>query len=116
MRIGIPRELKDGERRVGMVPAGVRALVEAGHAVIVERDAGFASGFADAEYREAGAELVDVRKRSGMCALIVKVKEVQRVEYRAAAARHDGLWLCATESRSCAARGRARVGRTHHRL
>ncbi|MGH8800740.1 MAG: alanine dehydrogenase, partial [Casimicrobiaceae bacterium] len=55
MRIGVPRETKDGERRVGMTPAGVRQLVHAGHDVAIERDAGRASGFADAEYTEAGA-------------------------------------------------------------
>ena len=81
MRIGIPREIKDGERRVGMVPAGVRTLLDAGHAVIVEREAGLASGFADAEYRKAGAQLVDDADEIWHCALIVKVKEVQRVEY-----------------------------------
>ena len=81
MQIGIPREIKDGERRVGAVPAGVRALVQAGHAVFVECDAGLASGFADAEYREAGARIVDSSDAVWQCPLIVKVKEVQRAEY-----------------------------------
>jgi alanine dehydrogenase len=81
MRIGIPREIKDGERRVGAVPAGVRSLVEAGHAVVVERDAGLASGFPDAEYEDAGADVVDSPEAVWQGALIVKVKEVQRSEY-----------------------------------
>ena len=81
MRIGIPRELKDGERRVGMVPAGAAALVRAGHTVTVEQGAGLASGFADAEYREAGAKLEATAEAIWQCPLIVKVKEVQRVEF-----------------------------------
>ena len=81
MRIGIPRETKDGERRVGIVPDGARALVQAGHAVIVERDAGVASGFADAEYVAAGARIVAEAGEVWQCPLIVKVKEVQRAEY-----------------------------------
>jgi alanine dehydrogenase len=80
MRIGTPRERKDGERRVGIVPDGVRALVRAGHAVVIERDAGRASGFSDAEYREAGATLTDAAAEIWQCPLIVKVKEVQRTE------------------------------------
>ena len=116
MRIGIPREIKDGERRVGMVPAGVRTLRDAGHAVIVEREAGVASGFADEEYRPGRRPIVDDADEIWHCALIVKVKEVQRVGVRTAAARADGLRLCATESRSCAAsRAAARVWRANHR-
>jgi alanine dehydrogenase len=80
MRIGIPRELKDGERRVGAVPDGVRALVQAGHAVVVEKDAGAGSGLPDAAYREAGATIGDA-DAVWQCMLIVKVKEVQADEY-----------------------------------
>ena len=81
MRIGIPRETKDGERRVGIVPDGARALVQAGHAVVVERDAGAASGFADAEYVAAGARIAADAAEIWQCPLVVKVKEVQRAEY-----------------------------------
>jgi alanine dehydrogenase len=81
MRIGIPRELKDGERRVALVPGGVRTLVEAGHRVVVERDAGLASGYTDAEYREAGADTGATAEAAWTCELVVKVKEVQRAEF-----------------------------------
>jgi alanine dehydrogenase len=81
MRIGVPREIKDGERRVGLVPAAVRALVDAGHEIVVERDAGCASGFDDALYVAAGASIVDEPSAIWQCPLIVKVKEVQRAEY-----------------------------------
>jgi alanine dehydrogenase len=80
MRIGVPRETKDGERRVGIVPDGVRALVAAGHEAIVQADAGAASGFADDAYRAAGAVIVDDAAETWRCPLIVKVKEIQRAE------------------------------------
>jgi len=80
MRIGIPRETKDGERRVGAVPDGVRELIAAGHSVVVEAAAGAASGFDDAGYRTAGAEIADAAS-VWCCPLIVKVKEIQRDEY-----------------------------------
>jgi alanine dehydrogenase len=81
MQIGIPRETKDGERRVALVPDGVRELVAAGHSVVVEEGAGAASGFADDAYRGAGATIVDDPGMVWRCPLIVKVKEVQRGEY-----------------------------------
>jgi len=74
--IGVPKELKDHETRVGVTPAGVRSLTEAGHTVLVEVNAGALSSFTDAEYKAAGAEMVsaaaDVWARAEM---IVKVKE-----------------------------------------
>ena len=81
MRIGVPREIKDGERRVAIVPPGVRALVAAGHSVVVEADAGTASGFGNAAYRDAGAEIAFAADAAWQCPLIVKVKEVQRDEW-----------------------------------
>lgn len=81
MRIGVPRETKDGERRVALVPDGVRALCGGGHAVVVERGAGAAVGFADAAYAEAGATLVDAPDAVWSCEVIVKVKELQPAEY-----------------------------------
>jgi alanine dehydrogenase len=80
MRIGVPRERKDQEYRVGMVPDGARALVARGHAVLVERGAGEGSGFPDAEYAAAGARLVDVAEVWGEAELVVKVKEPQPEE------------------------------------
>ena len=82
MRVGVPREVKDHEYRVGLIPASVHALVEDGHEVLVERGAGEGSGILDEEYEAAGASLVeaadDVWARSEM---IVKVKEPVAVEF-----------------------------------
>ncbi|HEX9439933.1 MAG TPA: hypothetical protein VF909_09635, partial [Roseiflexaceae bacterium] len=79
MHIGIPREIRDGEARVGMTPVGVRQLVDMGHQVFVERAAGQRSGFADAEYTEAGAEMVyspeEVYWRSDMVIKVVRPTE-----------------------------------------
>jgi len=78
MRIGLPTESKDGEFRVALTPAGVRQLVRAGHAVVVQPGAGAGVGFADQEFEKEGA-------RTGKpwdCELIVKVKELQESEYR----------------------------------
>jgi alanine dehydrogenase len=86
VQIGIPRESKDGERRVALVPEGARALAAAGHLVVVERGAGAASGFADDAYREAGASMADADE-AWASSLIVKVKEVQRGEYARLQAR-----------------------------
>src|SRR4029078_1113682 len=80
MRIGVPREIKDGERRVGVTPAGARALAADGHAVLVERGAGANVGFDDAQYHAAGAQLTDAGA-VWTCDLVVKVKEVLPPEY-----------------------------------
>jgi alanine dehydrogenase len=82
MIIGVPKEIKDNEARVGLTPAGVKALTEAGHRLLIEQDAGAHSGFLDSEYQSAGAEMVsqpaDVWGRSDM---VVKVKEPVECEY-----------------------------------
>ncbi|MEN8161014.1 MAG: alanine dehydrogenase, partial [Myxococcota bacterium] len=75
MQIGVPRETKDQEYRVGMTPDGVRTLVEDGHQVLVEHGAGEGSGFPDASYRQAGASLVDATEAWSAPELIVHVKE-----------------------------------------
>ena len=82
MIIGVPREIKDNEYRVGMVPAGVRALVEAGQLVLVEDGAGLGSGISNEEYLKAGAEIASSREEVYLRAdMIVKVKEPLPVEY-----------------------------------
>jgi alanine dehydrogenase len=58
MRIGVPKETKDREGRVSVVPTGVTELVAAGHEVVVETHAGVESGFADSDYADAGGRLV----------------------------------------------------------
>ena len=80
MLIGVPKEIKNHEYRVAMTPDGVRALVQAGHAVRVQSDAGAAIGFADAAYREAGAEIADSPADIYRAELVVKVKEPQASE------------------------------------
>jgi len=80
MRIGVPREIKDGERRVGVTPKGARALAGDGHVVCVEQGAGDRVGFDDAQFRAAGAQVVGAEAVWG-CDLVVKVKEVLPPEY-----------------------------------
>jgi alanine dehydrogenase len=78
MRIGLPREIKDGEFRVALTPAGVRALARAGQDVVFESSLGTGCGFPDGEYLEAGAK----PGNPWDCQLVVKVKELQEPEYR----------------------------------
>jgi alanine dehydrogenase len=76
MIVGVPREIKPQEHRVGMTPAGVRTLFEDGHRVLVERSAGAGSGLSDAQYTQAGATLVnDAAGLYAAAELVVKVKE-----------------------------------------
>ena len=82
MIVGVPKEVKDNEARVGVTPAGVMALVEAGHTVLVETQAGVQSGFQDSEYQDAGAEIVgEAGYVWGKSDLVVKVKEPIEAEY-----------------------------------
>ena len=82
MIIGVPREIKDREARVGITPAGVKALCEAGHKLLVETRAGEESGFTDGAYQDAGAEIVgDAGYVWGKSAMVVKVKEPIEPEY-----------------------------------
>ena len=81
MRIGVPKEIKDHEFRVGLTPAGAQALSAAGHDVWVERNAGAAVGFSDADYEGAGATVVSGHDEAFACPLVVKVKEPQTSEY-----------------------------------
>lgn len=83
MTVGVPKEIKDHEARVGVVPSGVTALKEAGHRVLVQSTAGEGSAITDDEYRAAGATIVlspkDVWAEADM---VVKVKEPERVEFQ----------------------------------
>jgi alanine dehydrogenase len=82
MIIGVPKEIKDKEFRIGIVPAGVRKLVESGHSVLVEAKAGLGSEISDAEYEAAGAQLIpDAATLYGKAELIMKVKEPLAQEY-----------------------------------
>ncbi|HET7874385.1 MAG TPA: alanine dehydrogenase [Methylomirabilota bacterium] len=81
MIVGIPREIKPGEQRVALTPAGARALTEAGHRVLVEREAGLGSGIRDEEFSAAGAALVSADQVWAESALVLKVKEPVAPEY-----------------------------------
>jgi len=80
VRIGVPRESKDMEYRVGLLPDGTRQLTGNGHELIVESGAGLGSGFEDEAYVEAGARIVDVEEVWNSPDLIIKVKEPQPAE------------------------------------
>ena len=83
MIVGVPKEVKDHESRVGITPAGVRALVEAGHKVLVQTGAGELSAFPDDEYQNAGAEIVGSAYDTWRLAdMVVKVKEPIEKEYQ----------------------------------
>ena len=81
MIVGIPREIKPDESRVARLPVGVELLTNDGHKVILEHEAGVASGFDDEAYADAGATLVDCAADVfAQCDMIVKVKEPQAAE------------------------------------
>jgi len=81
MLIGVPKEIKDHEYRVGLTPVGVHALVEHGHQVVVETGAGVRVGFTDSEYVSAGAKIAQRAADCWAAELVVKVKELQEPEY-----------------------------------
>ncbi len=82
MKIGLPKEIKDNEYRVGLTPAGVHALVGAGHELFVQKSAGEGSGFADEDYSKAGAKILDTADQVWETGdMIVKVKEPIAPEY-----------------------------------
>jgi alanine dehydrogenase len=81
MRIGLPKEIKDSESRVGMTPAAVYRLTQAGHQVFVQAGAGLGSSLTDREYQAAGATLVEDAAEAWAMDLVVKVKEPIAAEY-----------------------------------
>lgn len=89
MRIGLPKEIKVAESRVGLTPQAVSCLVAAGHAVMVETQAGAAIGYPDTAYVAAGAEIAQTaREVFGFAQLIIKVKEPQATEIAMLTAEH----------------------------
>ena len=82
MIIGIPKEIKTGENRVGATPSGVDMLVKAGHGVLVEKGAGGGSGFSDEEYRSAGAEIVSSPTDAWEAEMVLKIKEPIEPEFK----------------------------------
>ena len=82
MKIGIPKEIKNNENRVGMTPAGVFELTKSKHIVYVQENAGFGSGFTDTDYKEAGAQILNTIDEVYLSSdMIVKVKEPIAQEY-----------------------------------
>ena len=90
MKVGIPTEIKVQEFRVGITPAGVHALREAGHDVLVQKGAGLGSMITDEEYVAAGATMVETAAEAWACDMVVKVKEPLAPEYELF---HEGLIL-----------------------
>lgn len=82
MEIGVPRETKDQEFRVGLSPSSVRVLSENGHTVFVETSAGMGSGFTDEDFSQAGAQIVSTATQAWNRELVVKVKEPLQPEYQ----------------------------------
>src|SRR5438067_12192887 len=82
MIIGLPKEIKDNEYRVGLTPAGVKTLSDAGHTVLVETQAGEGSGIMDEEYRQARGQIIaSVDEVWSRAEMIIKVKEPIAPEY-----------------------------------
>src|SRR5215831_18304963 len=83
MKVGVPKEIKAQEYRVGLTPGAVREYVAAGHRVMIETGAGDGIGAANDDYRKAGAAIVDTAQEIFKTAeLVIKVKEPQPVEWR----------------------------------
>ncbi len=80
MKIGVVKEIKEEEYRVALTPAGASALIDRGHAVLVERGAGFGSGFADEEYHDVGA-IICGTAQAWNTDMVMKVKEPMESEY-----------------------------------
>src|SRR5262245_19485181 len=81
MVIGVPKEIKQKEFRVALLPSAAYQLIKRGHSVLVERNAGVGSGYPDSDYEQTGAKIVDSREKIfAEAELIVKVKEPQASE------------------------------------
>ncbi|MDR2369765.1 MAG: alanine dehydrogenase [Mycoplasmataceae bacterium] len=81
MKIGLPKEIKNNENRVGLTPCAVKELTKNGHKVFVQKGAGIGSGFTDKEYINAGAKIVTTAAQAWNNEMIVKVKEPLNSEY-----------------------------------
>ncbi|MEX0798913.1 MAG: alanine dehydrogenase, partial [Bacteriovoracaceae bacterium] len=81
MKIAVPREIKNNENRVGLVPGGVRQLIQDGHEVYIQKDAGAGIGISDEMYTEVGAKITPTLEETFAAGeLIIKVKEPQPEE------------------------------------
>ncbi len=82
MEIGVPKETKDQEFRVGLTPSSVRVLSDKNHVVFVETNAGMGAGFSDRDYQQAGAKIVATAAEAWQRELVIKVKEPLKTEYK----------------------------------
>lgn len=80
MIVGIPKEIKNQEYRLGMIPSQVHTLVKQGHQVLVEKGAGEGVGLQDTDYQQAGAQIVEMEEVFAQAELVIKVKEPQATE------------------------------------
>jgi alanine dehydrogenase len=95
MLVGIPKEIKDNEYRVGLVPSTVRELTAKGHSVLVERNAGIGAGIADGDYEAAGAELAaDAEAIFSRAEMIVKVRSRWQRNAKSCGAGKSYLPIC----------------------
>ncbi|VAW18749.1 Alanine dehydrogenase, partial [hydrothermal vent metagenome] len=82
MKIGVPKEIKENEYRVGLLPVGVELLVSGGHSVFIEQKAGLGSGILDEDFKRSGAQILDSAEAVfNEADLIIKIKEPQKEEY-----------------------------------
>src|ERR1700704_2735280 len=82
MIVGVPKEIKEQEHRVGLVPSGAQQLTKQGHSVLVQKDAGVGAGYLDEEYTAAGAKIIGTAKEVwAQAEMIVKVKEPLKPEF-----------------------------------
>ena len=81
MLIGVPKEIKVAENRVGMVPAGVQTLVDQGHDVMIETKAGLGAGIPDEDYEAVGARIVSDAETAWDAEMVIKVKEPIQPEW-----------------------------------
>ena len=82
MKIGVPKEIKPQEARVGLTPAGALTLIQSGHQVYIQKEAGLLSGITDEQYLHVGCELVtDIESIYNRAEMIIKVKEPVEREY-----------------------------------
>ena len=82
MIIGVSKEIKNNENRIGLTPAGAEALIKAGHKVLIEKDGGLGSGFSNEDYQAVGAEIISDKKSIfDQSEMIIKVKEPLAEEY-----------------------------------
>ena len=112
MIIGVPKEIKEQEQRVALLPSAASQLTRRGHSVLVQKNAGIGSGYPDDDYVKAGAEIVDQAKEVFARAdMIVKVKEPLEAEFPLVAQRSNPLHVSASGCEQISHGGVAEIGR-----